>query len=154
MVAIFEQLDCTVEAFLIADGAIKKNVLVESITWEANWELFDFPLRLQSMCNLKCLSILTVTKTGDCDLWRRARLQIKKKHFSLRSLHCAIFMSTLQVSEVSFCSSILYLSQCSPFTLFLHSVSSKKNLDVFRSRAELNYAQIRGLCSHLCNSLL
>ena len=31
------------------------------------------------MYSLKCLSILTVTKIGDCDLWRRARLQIKKK---------------------------------------------------------------------------
>ena len=30
------------------------------------------------MYSLKCLSILTVTKIGDCDLWRRARLQIKK----------------------------------------------------------------------------
>ena len=35
-------------------------------------------LRLQSMYSFKCLSILTVTKIGDCDLWRRARLQIKK----------------------------------------------------------------------------
>ena len=75
---VFEQLNCTVDAFLIADWAIKRNVLFDYITWEANWELFDFPLRLQSMYSLKCLSILTVTKIGDCDLWRRARLQIKK----------------------------------------------------------------------------
>ena len=74
-----ERLYCTVDAFLIADWAIKRNVLFDYITWEANWELFDFPLRLQSMYSLKCLSILTVTKIGDCDLWRRARLQIKKK---------------------------------------------------------------------------
>ena len=75
---VLEYLDCTVEGFLIADWAIKRNVLVDSITWEANWELSDFPLRLQSMYSFKCLSILTVTKIGDCDLWRRARLQIKK----------------------------------------------------------------------------
>ena len=30
------------------------------------------------MYSFKCLSILTVTKIGDCDLWPRARLQIKK----------------------------------------------------------------------------
>ena len=63
--------------FLSADWAVNRNMLDCSITWEANWE--HFPLRLQSMYSLKCLSILTVTKIGDCDLWRRARLQIKKK---------------------------------------------------------------------------
>ena len=72
--------------------------------------------------------------------WLRSLEASYHWHFFLRSSHCAIFMSTLKVSEVYFCSSILYLSQCSPFTLFLHSVSSKKrkNLDVFRSRAEYN----------------
>ena len=63
--------------FRSADWAVNRNMLDCSITWEANWE--HFPLRLQSMYSLKCLSILTVTKIGDCDLWRRARLQIKKK---------------------------------------------------------------------------
>ena len=57
---------------------MKRNVLVDSITWEANWELLDFTLRLHSLYSLMCLSILTVTKIGDCDLWRRARLQIQK----------------------------------------------------------------------------
>ena len=71
--------------FLSADWAVNRNMLDCSITWEANWE--HFPLRLQSMYSLKCLSILTVTKIGDCDLWRRARLQIKKKQESFDPWH-------------------------------------------------------------------
>ena len=43
------------------------------------------------MYSLKCLSILTVTKIGDCDLWRRARLQIKKKDVSKKKRNaCAL----------------------------------------------------------------
>ena len=60
--------------------------------------------------------------------WLRSLEASYHWHFFLRSSHCAIFMSTLKVSEVYLCSSILSLSQCSPFTLFLHSVSSKKKI--------------------------
>ena len=48
-----ELLDCKVAAFLFADWAVKRNLLVDSITWEANWELADFPLRLQVLVQSK-----------------------------------------------------------------------------------------------------
>ena len=53
--------------------------------------------------------------------WLRSLEASYHSHFFLCSSHCAIY----------FCSSILSLSQCSPFTLFLHSVSSKKKISMF-----------------------
>ena len=103
---VFEQLNCTVDAFLIADWAIKRNVLFDYITWEANWKLLDFTLRLDSLYSLMCLSILTVTKIGDCDLWRRARLQIKKKlnlGLSNELLHVVLASLCILSPSVQFC---------------------------------------------------
>ena len=56
-------------------------------TWEANWEQLGVSLSLVVfIVQFKVFIDSQFLKTGDCDLWRRARLQIKKK---LRLLNCA-----------------------------------------------------------------
>ena len=101
-------------------------------------------MRLFSLgCIAKCpssgeLAVLHTCDNSSTQLALTSFTRGKLLALSLSSSHCAIFMSTLKVSEVHFCSNIFYLGQCSSFTLFLHLVSFKKKNDAFRSRAELN----------------
>ena len=69
---------------LFADWAVKRNLLVGSITWEANWELFYFPLSLQFLVQFTVyrLSRSLRLATAISDVARACRSKKKKVYDS------------------------------------------------------------------------
>ena len=111
-----EQLDGTVEAFLIAAWALKRTVLVDSLTWKANWFIVQFKVFIDFHCH-KDRRLQSLTSRAPADqnknlegfffLWRRAR----QSYCSRQELEPEMepetinFASAYDLSVVTSCSS-------------------------------------------------